>query len=74
MLFELAERIVTQSGHEELTAWAAFDSVIPFYKAMGMSAAGRKFDLLGQPRGKNTMFMRKSLVKKQKAEPLRRPD
>jgi GNAT superfamily N-acetyltransferase len=67
-LFELAERIVAQSGHEELTAWAAFDAAIPFYRAMRMSAAGRKFDILGQRRGKNTMLMRKSLVKRQETE------
>ncbi len=74
MLFELAERIVAQGGHADLTAWAAFDSAIPFYEKMGMSAAGRKFDILGKNQGTNTMLMKKSLVMNPEAEPTAAPD
>ena len=62
-LFDEAERFVAQDGHAKLTAWAAFDSAIPFYEAMGMSTAGRKFDVLGKSGSINAMLMRKSLCK-----------
>lgn len=61
-LCEWAEKFVGQKGYPALTAWAAFDSAIPFYKAMGMSAVGRKFDILGRPGGRNAMLMKKHLT------------
>jgi 2-polyprenyl-3-methyl-5-hydroxy-6-metoxy-1,4-benzoquinol methylase/GNAT superfamily N-acetyltransferase len=61
MLFEWAERYVGQEGVVALTAWAAFDSAIPFYETMGMSAVGRKFDILGKSQGGNAMLMKKRL-------------
>lgn len=67
-LFELAQKAVTKAGHAELTAWAAFDSVIPFYERMGMSTAGRKFDILGKTQGRNTMLMKKPVGMKAAAE------
>jgi ribosomal protein S18 acetylase RimI-like enzyme len=60
-LFELAQRCIAEGGYAELTAWAAFDVAIPFYEKMGMETAGRKYDLLGKTRGRNTMCMKKSL-------------
>lgn len=60
-LFELAERIVVKEGYSALTAWAAFDSAIPFYEAMGMSVMGRKFDILGRSQGGNAVLMKKQL-------------
>ena len=60
-LFQEAERFVVQNEQDELTAWALFDSAIPFYEAMGMFKAGRKFDILGKSGGRNTMLMKKSL-------------
>ena len=60
-LFEKAERFVAQDGHDELIAWAVFDSAIPFYEAMGMFKAGRKFDVLDKSEDRNTMLIKKSL-------------
>ena len=61
MLLARAEKAVEQSGHKELTAWVAFDWVIPFYEAMGMKKVGRKFDITGQVEGRNIMLVRKLL-------------
>jgi ribosomal protein S18 acetylase RimI-like enzyme len=62
-LFDEAERVVVQDGHDELAAGAVFDSAIPFYEAVGMFIVGRKFDILGKSEGRNVMLMRKSLSK-----------
>ena len=59
MLLTEAERVIASAGHDEMAAWAAFDSAIGFYEAMGMRAAGRKWDILGVVRGGNPMLMTK---------------
>jgi len=60
-LCEWAEQFIGKKGYLALMAWAAFDAAIPFYKAIGMSVIGRKFDILGRSRGRNAMLMKKQL-------------
>jgi GNAT superfamily N-acetyltransferase len=62
MLFEAAQQVVAAAGYEEMVAWVAFDAAIPFYEARGMSAVGRKFDLLGPVEGGNALLAKKRLA------------
>jgi len=59
MLLAAAERVIASAGHDQMVAWAAFDSAIGFYEVMGMCAVGRKWDILGTKRGGNPMLMTK---------------
>lgn len=69
MLLAAAERVIASAGHDEMVAWAAFNSAIGFYEAMGMCAAGRKWDILGMAHGGNPMLMKKTLSAPEQAGP-----
>ena len=68
MLFNASERIIRSAGHREMVLGAVFDSSVPFYKAMGMSAVGRRSDLANRVEGPNAMIMKKPLQGLEEAE------
>ena len=61
-LYQEAERSMAGDGHDEVVLWAVFDEAIPFYEAMGMCQAGRKFDVFERTAGRNAMLMKKFLA------------
>ena len=62
MLFEQAERIVSQGAHEDLVVHTVFKSGIPFYEAMGMATVDSKPVAFGPLKGTDSTLLRKSLV------------